>query len=141
MELSIDILHLFATCRWKFPATFLKIFLKIPMIFAFSCKTSVKLFINIFGKMSMEISLDIFLSIKDTDDILLLFSKTSVENFINTLQIYFQNVDVNFHRHFASISRSESNLQGFQSNISGNKFTENEQFLLKRFTSGKNIVF
>ena len=104
------------------------------MIFAFSCKTSVKLFINIFGKMSMEISLDNFLSIKDTDDILLLFSKTSVENFINTLQIYFQNVDGNFHRHFASISRSESNLQVFQSNISGNKFTENEQFLLKRFT-------
>ena len=68
------------------------------------------------------------------------FSKTSVENFINTLQIYFQNVDGNFHRHFASISKSESNLQGFQSNISGNKFIENEQFLLKRFTSGKNIV-
>ena len=91
--------------------------------------------------MSMEISLDIFLSIEDIDGILLLFSKTSVENFINTLQIYFQNVDGNFHRHFASISKSESNLQGFQSNISGNKFTENEQLLLKRFTSGKNIVF
>ena len=43
-ELSIDILHLFATCRWKFPATFLKFFLKIPMIFAFAFKTSVKLF-------------------------------------------------------------------------------------------------
>ena len=39
------------------------------------------------------------------------------------------------------VSKSESNLQGFQSNMSGNKFTENEQFLLKRFTSGKNIVF
>ena len=63
MELSIDILHLFATCRWKFPGTFFLIFLKIPMIFAFACKTSVKLFIDIFGKMSMEISLDIFLSI------------------------------------------------------------------------------
>ena len=91
--------------------------------------------------MSMEISLDIFLSIEDIDGILLLFSKTSVENFINTLQIYFQNVDGNFHRHFASISKSEPNLRGFQSNMSGNKFTENEQFLLKRFTSGKNIVF
>ena len=44
LELSIDILHLFATCRWKFPATFFKIFLKIPMIFAFAFKTSVKLF-------------------------------------------------------------------------------------------------
>ena len=90
--------------------------------------------------MSMEISLDIFLSIEDIDGILLLFSKTSVENFINTLQ-NFQNVGGNFHRHFASISKSESNLQGFQSNISGNKFTENEQLLLKRLTSGKNIVF
>ena len=48
--------------------------------------------------MSMEISLDIFLSIEDIDDILLLFSKTSVENFINTLQIYFQNVDGNQNR-------------------------------------------
>ena len=89
----------------------------------------------------MEISLDIFLSIEDIGGILLLFCKTSVENFISTLQIYFQNVDGNVHRHFASISKSESNLQGFQSNMSGNKFTENEQFLLKRFTSGKNIVF
>ena len=89
-----------------------------------------------FGKMSMEISLDIFLSIEDIDDILFLFSKTSVENFINTLQIHFQNVVGNFHRHFASISKSESNLQGFQWNISSDKFTENEQFLLKRFTSG-----
>ena len=126
MEPSIDILHLFATCRWKFPATFF-------------FKTSVKLFIDslsLFCIMSVEISLDIFLSIEDIDDILLLFSKTSMENFINTLQIYFQNVDGNFHRHFASISKSESNLQGFQSNISGNKFTENEQFLLKRFPSG-----
>ena len=89
---------------------FLKLFLKIPMIFAFAFKTSVKLFIYTvsLGKMSMEISLDIFLSIGDIDDILLLFSKTSVENFINTLQIYFQNVDGNFHRHFASISKSES---------------------------------
>ena len=91
--------------------------------------------------MSIEISLDIFLSIEDIDDILLLFSKTSVENFINTLHFYFQNVDGNFHRYFASISKSESNLRGFQSNMSGNKFTENKQFLLKRFTSGKNIVF
>ena len=55
--------------------------------------------------------------------------------------ICFQNVDGNFHRHFASISKSESNLQGFKSNISANKFTKNEQFLLKRFTSGKNTVF
>ena len=37
--------------------------------------------------------------------------------------------------------KSESNLQGFQSNMSGNKSTENEQFFPKRFTSGKNIVF
>ena len=44
VELSIDILHLFATCRWKFPATFFKFFLKISMIFAFAFKTSVKLF-------------------------------------------------------------------------------------------------
>ena len=39
-------------------------------------------------KMSMEISIDIFLSIEDIDDILLLFSKTSVENFINTLHLF-----------------------------------------------------
>ena len=36
----------------------------------------------------MEISIDIFLSIEDIDDILLLFSKTSVENFINTLHLF-----------------------------------------------------
>ena len=29
----------------------------------------------------------------------------------------------------------------FSQIFSGNKFTKNEQFLLKRFTSGKNIVF
>ena len=78
--------------------------------------------------MSMEISLDIVLSIENIDDILLLFSKTSVENFINALQIYFQNVDGNFHRRFAYISKSESNLQGFQSNTSGNKLVFTQTF-------------
>ena len=39
--------------------------------------------------MSMEISIDIFLSIEeDIDDILLLLSKTSVKNFINTLHLF-----------------------------------------------------
>ena len=64
------------------------------MIFPFAFKTSVKLFFckivdgTFYCKMSMEISIDIFLSIEDIDDILLLFSKTSVENFINTLRLF-----------------------------------------------------
>ena len=111
------------------------IFLKIPMIFAFAFKTSVKLFIyslSLFAKCRWKfLSTSFYLLRIYIDDILLLFSKTSVENSIIVLQIYFQNVDGNFHRNFASISKSESNLQGFQSNMSGNKFTENEQFLLK----------
>ena len=94
------------------------------MIFAFAFKTSVKRFfakmsmeLFIF-KMSMEISIDIFLSIEDIDDILLLFSKRRWK-ISSILCIYFQNVDGNFHRHFASISKSDSNLKGFQSNIFG----------------------
>ena len=51
----------------------------------FYCKNADGTF---YCKMSMEISIDIFLSIEDIDDILLLFSKTSVENFINTLHLY-----------------------------------------------------
>ena len=57
------------------------------------------------------------------------------------LCIYFQNVDGNFHRHFASISNQIRICKVFSQIFSGNKFTKNEQFLLKRFTSGKNIVF
>ena len=39
------------------------------------------------------------------------------------------------------ISKYHSNLQGFQSNIWGYKFTKKAQFLLKRLTLGKSIVF
>ena len=124
MELSIDILHLFATCRWKFPATFFLIYLKIPMIFAFAFKTSVKLF---FAKMSMELFIaKCRWKFPSTSFYLLRISMIFCFclakrrwKISSILCIYFQNVDGNFHRHFASISKSDSNLQGFQSNIFG----------------------
>ena len=110
MELYTDILNLFAKCKGKFPAALLyhyafssrtsvelssdilhlqnvdifSIHLKISMIFAFAIKTSVKLFIDInftsVCKMSMEISIDIFLSIGDIDDIFLLLAKRRWKN-------------------------------------------------------------
>ena len=58
--------------------------LKIPMIFAFAIKTSVKLYV--FLQMSMEISIDIFLSSENIDDIQ-------------------QNDGGKFHRYFTSISK------------------------------------
>ena len=73
----------------------------------------------------MEISIDIFLSIEDIDDILLLFSKTSVEK---------------FHQYFASISKMSMEIsidilllsvnqiwicKVFSQIFSGNKFTKN----------------
>ena len=64
--------------------------------------------------MSMEISIDIFLSIQDIDDIFLLLAKRRCK--ISTIfYMYFQNDDENFHRHFPSISKFH--LQGLRSNI------------------------
>ena len=64
--------------------------------------------------MSMEISIDIFLSIQDIDDIFLLLAKHRWK--MSTIfYMYFQNDDENFHRHFPSISKFH--LQGFRSNI------------------------
>ena len=64
--------------------------------------------------MSMEISIDIFLSIQDIDDIFLLLAKRRWK--ISTIfYMYFQNDDENCHRHFPSISKFH--LQGFRSNI------------------------
>ena len=125
VELSIDILHLFATCRWKFPVTFFNFFFfKILMIFAFAFKTSVKLFI---AKMSMELFIaKCRWKFPSTSFYLLRISMIFCFclakrrwKISSILCIYFQNVDGNFHRHFASISKSDSNLQGFQSNILG----------------------
>ena len=66
------------------------------------------------------------------------------------------NVGGKFHQYFAFISKMSMEIsidilllsvnqiricKVFSQIFSGNKFTKNEQFLLKRFTSGKNIVF
>ena len=84
--------------------------------------------------MPMEISLDIFLSIEEIDDILLLLRNFRRWKISSILCRSISKMSMEMR-----ISKSESNLQGFQSNMSGDKFTENEQFLIKRFTSGKNI--
>ena len=82
-----------------------------------------------FCKMPMEISIDIFLSIEDINDILLLFSKTLVENFINILHL-FPKCRWKFPSKFCFYQYIRRNLQGFQSKIWVNYFTKNEQFLL-----------
>ena len=139
MELSIDILHLFATCRWKFPATFFLIFLKIPMIFAFAFKTSVKLFIDslsLFAKCRWKfLSTSFYLLRKSMIFCFRLEKRRWKISSILCRSISKMSMEMR-------ISKSESNLQGFSQICRVlNKFTENEQFLIKRFTSGKNIVF
>ena len=153
-----DIMLSPAERRWNFPLIsyicwqhvdknfqrhFFLIYLKIPMIFAFAFKTSVKHFIDIlslFAKCRWKFLSTSFYLLRISMIFCFCLAKR-LWKISSILCIYFQNVDGNFHRHFASISKSESNLQGFDSNISGNKVTKNEQFLLKRVTSSKNIVF
>ena len=134
MEISIDILHLLATCRYKISSDiFFLIYLKIPMIFAFAFKTSVKHFIDIlslFAKCRWKFLSTSFYLLRISMIFCFCLAKR-LWKISSILCIYFQNVDGNFHRRFASISKSESNLQGFDSNISGNKFTQTLYFGLK----------
>ena len=152
---------LFAKCRWKFPVAFLYQSVNIddimlfpakrrwnfPLIFyiclqhvdgnferhffnlfkdtddicfciqnvtkTFHCKNADGTF---YCKMSMEISIDIFLSIEEM----------SMEISIDILLLSLNQIRI---------------CKVFSQIFSGNKFTKNEQFLLKRFTLGKNIVF
>ena len=84
----------------------------------------------------MEISIDIFLSIEDIDDILLLFSKTSVENFINTLHL-FPKCRWKFPVDILLPSLNQNRIcKVFSQIFRVLNLQKNEQF-----TSGKNIVF
>ena len=114
------------------------IFLKIPMIFAFAFKTSVKLFIDclsLFAKCRWEFLSTSFYLLR----ISMIFRFCLAKRRWKIPSILCRSISKMSME--IRISKSESNLQGFQSNMSGNKFTENEQVLIKRFTSGKNIVF
>ena len=138
-SVNIDDIMLFsAKRRWNFPLIFyiclqhvdgnfqrhfLNLFKDTDDI-CFAFKTSVKLFI---AKMPMELLIaKCRWKFPSTSFYLLRISMIFCFGLAkrrwkisSILCIYFQNVDGNFHRQFASISKSDSNLQGFQSNIFG----------------------
>jgi hypothetical protein len=89
VEFSIDILHLFAKCRWKFPSTyFLSIWRYRWYLLLLSKRRwnfSLIFYIclqNVDGNFHRD-----FLSVEDSDDILLLLAKRRWKNFNDILHL------------------------------------------------------
>ena len=74
VKLFIDILSLFAKCRWKFLSTSFYV-LRISMIFCFCLAKRHWKFSSILSKMSMEISIDILLLSVNQNRICKIFSQ------------------------------------------------------------------